>query len=135
MSSVKLPLDPDILYVSGFTDLGVWVFQGKDALLPLENVPEGPGVYAFAIGSRVVYVGVAIGGLQRRLRCYARPGNRKTALRIRNEILKVVEHPVRVMCAQPSDTKWEGLPINSAAGLELGLIQKYDLPWNRRYAG
>lgn len=134
MSSVKPHLDPFILSASGFREVGIWGLQDDGALMPLQKVPAGPGVYAFVIGNRVVYVGVAIGGLRRRLRCYARPGKRKTARRIRDEILKAVDRPVRAMCVQPSDTQWNGLPVNIAAGLELGLIQTYDLPWNRRHA-
>lgn len=37
--------------------------------------------------------------------------------------------------AVPGDLEWNGLPVNLSAGLELGLIQKYALPWNKRSAG
>ena len=32
----------------------------------------------------------------------------------------------------PTDSEWNGLPIHASAGLELGLIKKYTLPWNMR---
>jgi hypothetical protein len=35
----------------------------------------------------------------------------------------------------PADLEWRGLPIHGSAGLELGLIKKYALPWNMRSAG
>lgn len=135
MPLIKRSLDPDTLRLAGFEDLGDWALQ-NGGLLTIHSAPVGPGVYAFVIDLRVVYVGVAIGGLRRRLRCYARPGNRKTATRINGEICAALEQgqDVRVLAATPPAMMWNGLPINGAAGLELGLIQTYDLPWNRQHA-
>lgn len=129
MPVLKRPLDPDTLRLAGFEDLGDWTLQNGE-LLSMKDAPVGSGVYAFVIDARVVYVGVAIGGLRRRLRCYARPGNRKTATRINGEICAALEQgqDVRVLAAIPPAMMWNGLPINGAAGLELGLIQAYDLP-------
>ncbi|MBB2196432.1 MAG: hypothetical protein ABF479_13005, partial [Gluconacetobacter sp.] len=131
--SAKPSLAPATLLSAGFVDRGIWTFQVGGQLKHLEDMPDGPGVYAFAIEDRVVYAGVAVGGLRRRMRTYVRPGQRKTAGRINREIISTGAGQVRVMSAQPPNMVWEGLPVNGAAGLELGLIQTYDLPWNRRH--
>jgi hypothetical protein len=67
-----------------------------------------------------------------------KPGPRQmTNLRL-NEMLKhelkLVPH-IDVYTATPADFQWNGLPVHGSAGLEFGLIKKYDLPWNVRSAG
>jgi hypothetical protein len=42
---------------------------------------------------------------------------------------------IDIYTAGPSDLEWNGLPVHASAGLELGLIKKYALPWNMRNAG
>lgn len=39
---------------------------------------------------------------------------------------------VAILVASPPAPEWNGLPVAGDAGLELGLIQAFDLPWNRR---
>lgn len=41
---------------------------------------------------------------------------------------------IEIFIAMPPDLEWNGLPVNGRAGLELGLIEKYSLPWNIRGA-
>jgi hypothetical protein len=101
-------------------------------------VPKEIGVYAFAKGEHVLYVGVATMGLAKRLYFYAKPGiTQRTSQRL-NEIIKTelqtVSH-IDIYTARPPDFEWNGLPVHGSAGLELGLIKKYDLPWNVRSAG
>jgi hypothetical protein len=45
----------------------------------------------------------------------------------------VVPH-IEVYTAVPPNLEWNGLPVHGSAGLELGLIRKYSLPWNVRSA-
>ena len=42
---------------------------------------------------------------------------------------------IEIYTASPDDLEWNGLPVHASAGLELGLIKKYSLPWNKRSAG
>lgn len=41
---------------------------------------------------------------------------------------------IDILITQPEDMDWSGLPVHGAAGLELGLIKAYALPWNMRSA-
>ncbi|MFA1624611.1 hypothetical protein ACDY96_17835 [Rhizobium mongolense] len=42
---------------------------------------------------------------------------------------------IEIYVAIPPDLEWNGLTVHGSAGLELGLIKKYSLPWNMRSAG
>jgi len=42
---------------------------------------------------------------------------------------------IDIYIATPPDQEWMGMPIHGSAGLELGLIKKFSLPWNMRNAG
>ena len=100
-------------------------------------LPKHEGVYAFSIDDIVQYVGVATMGLAKRIYFYAKPGiSQRTSLRlngvIRNELAK--GKSVQVLYACPDHLEWNGLPVHGSAGLELGLIKQYDLPWNQRSA-
>lgn len=95
------------------------------------------GVYAFVNCGTALYVGVATMGLAKRLYFYGNPGaTQRTSLRlnaiIKNELRS--GHCIDLYTAAPADLEWNGLPIHSSAGLELGLIKKFDLPWNVRSA-
>lgn len=84
-----------------------------------------------------MYVGVATMGLAKRIYFYAKPGvSQRTSIRL-NEIIRSElgsGAQIEVLIAQPEDLEWNGLPVHSAAGLELGLIKAYALPWNMRSA-
>ena len=94
-------------------------------------------MYAFAKSGMVLYVGVATMGLAKRLYFYAKPGaTQRTSLRlnsiIKNELLTTPF--IDIYTAAPPDLEWNRLPVHGLAGLELGLIKKYSLPWNMRSA-
>lgn len=82
----------DQLLSGGFVHIGVWlpnegglmVFQG------INPVPNKPGVYAYAVGQEVLYVGSAQCGLHRRIRHYENSKNLRTASRIREEVLRTL---------------------------------------------
>ncbi|MBB4369124.1 hypothetical protein GGD63_001912 [Bradyrhizobium sp. cir1] len=69
--------------------------------------------------------------------CTQRPGLGQITNQRLNEMLKselrLVPH-IDVYTAVPPDFECNGLPVHGSAGLELGLIKKYDLPWNVRSA-
>jgi hypothetical protein len=95
-------------------------------------------VYAFAKNRIVLYVGVATMGIAKRLYFYGKPGaSQRTSQRL-NGILKgeLLAVPfIEIYTAVPPDLEWNGLPVHGSAGLELGLIKRYALPWNMRSAG
>lgn len=101
------------------------------------NLPKSQGVYAFAKTGTVLYVGVATMGLSKRLSLYAKPGpTQSTNIRL-NEIIGAelaAGTPIDIYIATPADFDWNGLPVHGGIGLELGLIQNFSLPWNRRSA-
>lgn len=58
-------------------------------------------------------------------------------IRIKGYLLEALASFPRIdiYTARPANLEWNGLPVNASAGLEIGLIHKYALPWNRRSAG
>ncbi|MDX8540103.1 GIY-YIG nuclease family protein [Mesorhizobium abyssinicae] len=134
----KPPLLASDLKTAGFEHVGCWILSAEQRLVIDRELPKAVGVYAFAKGDAVLYVGVATIGLAKRLYFYGRPGvSQRTSLRINAVIIdELARHPkIDVYAAFPPDLEWNGLPIHGSAGLELGLIKKYALPWNMRSAG
>jgi hypothetical protein len=134
----KPPLSADILIAGGFTFAGRWVLSSTNDLMLDQPLPKIVGVYAFARDGIVLYIGVATMGLAKRLYFYGRPGvTQRTSQRlngiIKKELLTVPA--IDIYIAVPPDLQWNGLPVHGSAGLELGLIKKYALPWNMRSAG
>jgi hypothetical protein len=101
-------------------------------------VPKEQGVYVFVQRGVAMYVGVATMGLSKRIYFYMRPGPRQlTSIRLKAKILEELQlgEPIEIYTATPQDLIWNGLPVHGSAGLELGLIKNYRLPWNVRSAG
>jgi DNA-binding MarR family transcriptional regulator len=140
-----LPVNPDRprlsaqqLLQAGFTDVGPWELETSGKLKPHNRAPTTRGVYSFVQDGFAQYVGVASTGLKKRLRFYARPGasqrtNQRLNLLIRAEISKGAQ--IAIYVVSPPDFNWNGLMINGSAGLEVGLIQSFQLPWNARGSG
>lgn len=120
----------------GFTKACAWTMQ--DAMLVLDPVlPKARGVYAFVRDGAALYIGLATKGVLHRFRSYRRPGRtQQTSLRL-NEALKAAiarGEQIEIYVAHPPDMEWNGMPVSGDAGLELGLIEAFDLPWNIRGA-
>ena len=138
VSPPKPPLAVDELVEAGFVLSARWVLSDAGQLTLDRPLPKFVGVYAFARDGVVAYVGVATIGLAKRLYFYCKPGiTQRTSRRlngiIRNELLSVPF--IDIYTAMPPDLEWNGLPVHGSAGLELGLIKKYALPWNMRSSG
>jgi hypothetical protein len=123
----------NVLIEAGFIKLGEWMAdeQGKIALsVP---APRDAGVYAFATDSVVRYVGLTRVGFDKRMQNY-RAGHvrQRTSHRINAIILEHIGAGtmVEIYLATPPATMWNGLPVNTAAGLETGLIELIQPPWN-----
>jgi sulfatase maturation enzyme AslB (radical SAM superfamily) len=86
----------------------------------------------------VVYVGLTLSGLKTRLDQYRRGHKgQKTSSRINGSISQTLHEgkKVKVLVATPEPTEWQELPVNTAAGLEAGLIEMIRPAWNIRGAG
>jgi hypothetical protein len=127
----------DALVAGGFTFAGRWVLSNTGHLVLDRPLTKAVGVYAFVKDGAALYVGVATIGLAKRLYFYGKPGpTQRTSQRlngiIKNELMAAPF--MDIYTAVPPDLEWNGLPVHGSAGLELGLIKKYALPWNIRSA-
>jgi len=129
--SVKIP--PAVLLEAGFSLVGGWTLT-PDGTIALEgHAPDEPGVYAFILGDVVVYVGVSLRSLQGRMRQYRRGDPRqRTSARINGRIKTALDagQTPKVLIATPQHSQWHGLPVSTAAGLEVALIQTIGPEWN-----
>lgn len=134
---IKPPLPLDTLIAGGFTLASRWLLSPDGDLVLEVPAPKAVGVYSFVRDGFAIYVGVATVGLHKRLYTYGKPGvSQRTNIRL-NSFLKEElsqSRSIDIYVATPSDMEWNGLPVHGAAGLELGLINKYLLPWNMRSA-
>jgi hypothetical protein len=131
----KPALTAQALLAGGFELTSRWVLTSDGRLALEQALPVQPGVYAFVMKGLAVYVGIASSGLANRLKFYIRPGvTQRTSQRVNARLieeLKVVG-AIDILTARPPDAAWNGWPINGAAGLEVGLIANFDVPWNLR---
>ncbi|HET9177051.1 MAG TPA: hypothetical protein VFQ24_01700 [Terriglobia bacterium] len=118
---------------AGFKLLGEWTRDGESAIRFAGQAPTSPGVYAFVVDDVVVYVGLTLNGLRTRFDQYRRGHKRqRTSARINSLIGRTLAEGkhVRALAATPNPLEWQGLPINTAAGLEAGLIEMIQPSWN-----
>lgn len=134
--AVKPLLPVALLLGSGFVRSGQWT--AGLAMPTIEgDIPRAAGVYAFANDQAVLYVGVGTGSLAKRLYSYGKPGpTQSTNLRVQALIAEALAagQTIQILTATPTDTEWNGLVVNVAVGLELGIIRSFTLPWNMRSA-
>jgi excinuclease UvrABC nuclease subunit len=118
----------EVLTRAGFRLLGEWTRDPESALRLDAKAPPVPGVYAFVVDDVVVYVGLTKSGLHRRFEQYRRGHKRqRTSARINDRIASTLAAAKRVT---PEPSEWNGLPVNTAAGLEAGLIERIGPIWN-----
>ena len=122
------------LVKAGFEHAARWVLMGEEIALD-RPLPKARGVYALAKDGAVLYVGLATMGLAKRLYFYGKPGaTQRTSQRVNASLkaeLRSAPH-IDIYTATPSNLEWNGLPVSGDAGLELGLIETFALPWNIR---
>lgn len=127
------PVNAAFLISAGFSLLGNWTQPSAGEILLNAKAPNDPGVYAFVLDGAVVYVGLTQTGLKTRLDHYRRGHERhKTSRRVKGLIVLALaqQKKVEVLIAVPPALDWNGLPINTAAGLEMGLIKTLKPIWN-----
>ena len=126
-------LQVSALLEGGFTRSAEWRLDPSGLLGCIGELPDAPGVYAFASGEHVQYVGLASASLAKRLYLYTRPGptqrtNSRLNALLRESLARGQTHTIYT--STPPDLEWMGWRINGAAGLEAGLISSHHLPWN-----
>jgi hypothetical protein len=122
----------EVLLHAGFHFLGEWKGQDEDFQIDA-RAPVDAGVYAFVVDDVVVYVGLTLRGLRSRLDGYRRGYERqKTNARVKTLIREALAagRRVKVLVATPAAGEWNGLPVNTSAGLEAGLIARIQPAWN-----
>lgn len=123
------------LIEAGFRWAGRWETPDGAGIVRCFDVDRKPGVYAYAVNGTVTYVGSAQRGLHNRFRSYEISKTKKTATRIRREILTslALGNAVDVyLLPAPPALQWNGLPVDLIAGIEDGLIRAINPPWNIR---
>jgi hypothetical protein len=128
------------LVEGGFVRAGAWHLDQESGAIRFvgdEQLPRQAGVYAYAVGGVVHYVGSAQRGLRNRLRHYEIAKTLRTAHRIRQEILALLAagQEVEVFTIVPPPVIVKGLPVDMVLGLEEGLIRSWRPVWNRRGIG
>jgi hypothetical protein len=131
----KPALSVSILKAAGFERLGTWITDAVSGIGLECNAPACKGVYAFVIADEAQYVGVTLRTLHERMGLYRRGDpSQSTNFNMRQRILDLIQSSgrVEIWIATPPDSEWNGLPVDVTAGLEVALIRKYHLPWNRK---
>lgn len=126
------------LLEAGFVRLGEWTSTTDDAFELDCIAPTDAGVYAFVVDGFIRYIGLTQRGLRTRMGHYVRGHVRqRTSARVKGLILDALRSGSRteVLIATPPSLEWNGLPINTAAGLEAGLIRMLRPEWNKRGTG
>jgi hypothetical protein len=127
-----------VLTDAGFQFLGEWTHDPESLLRLDAKAPVAPGVYAFVVDDIVVYVGLTLSGLKTHLDQYRRGHKgQRTSSRINGRISQTLREgkKVKVLVATPEPSEWRDLPVNTAAGLEAGLIEMIRPSWNIRGSG
>jgi hypothetical protein len=140
VASVAPPrrLPPTALLEAGFCVGGDWKLNADGAISFTGRLPDDPGVYAFVLDEVVVYVGVTLRSLPGRMRQYRRGDPRqRTSARINGRIRLALEsnQVLKDLFATPNHSDWNGLPVSTASGLEVGLIQAIRPEWNLQICG
>ncbi len=131
--SMTIPLS--VLVEAGFSPIGKWVLSSEGGVTFEGKAPDVPGTYAFALDDVIVYVGVTLRSLKGRMGQYRRGYPRqRTSFRINGLIRATLQagKPLKVLIAMPKNSEWNGLPVNTAAGLEVALIQAIRPEWNKQ---
>ena len=123
------------LLKNGFGYGSDWVVTTAGGIELDRPAPNAPGVYVIVEADQVVYIGTTRRRLADRMADYRRGHtSQRTSARVRGLLLESLAkgHSLRVLFASPGETEWNGLPVEISAGLEAGLIARFQPPWNQK---
>lgn len=129
----QAPTPISTLLNGGFRPAGEWRTVNGNEFGLSEAITSEPAVYAFGVDGYVKYVGLTHTGLRVRMGHYQRGHVRqRTSARVKQLIAKALKDGgrVQVLIATPPALEWNGFPVNTAAGLEAGLIRLLQPEWN-----
>lgn len=104
----------EVLLRAGFHFLGEWKVENEDFQIDAK-APADAGVYSFVVDDY--------------RRGYERQRTNARVKALIQDALAAGKR-VKVLVATPAASEWNGLPVNTAAGLEAGLIAKIQPAWN-----
>ncbi len=129
-------MDLRTLLDAGFEKVGEWRSNGGDLVLEASADLNRPGaVYAFVAEGHIVYIGVAQRPLSQRFRFYVKPAvSHTTSQRIKVLLLSALDSQqiIEIVAIWPDQSEWNGLPVDTAAGIESALISVARPVWNKR---
>lgn len=118
--------------LSGFREAGALRRHDRQTILTGE-FPRQCGVYAWVLGRQIVYIGYAW-NLRARTNSHRCNACRKLKHPRRHliELAKALKggERIRIFITTPKPRKCNGLPVNTALGLEDGLIGLLKPAWN-----
>jgi len=130
------PVDPlshlPRLIGAGFERLGAWTIEG-DSLTLESTTKRGRAVYLMVEDGVILYIGLSTRGVHARMRDYRRgPMGQRTSYRINGVIRDAIAsgRSIEVYFLIPDPIKYLGLPVDTATGLERGLIDQIQPAWN-----
>lgn len=129
----RAPTSWELLLRAGFQFVGEWTQDPESAIKLDATAPLQAGVYSFVVDDIVMYVGLTNNNLRTRFDQYRRGHEgQRTSARVNKLIAKALFEGkrVKVLIAIPEPVEWHGLPVNTAAGLEGGLIEMIQPAWN-----
>lgn len=119
----------------GFQRVGHWrLDEGKLAFEFQGRKMDYSSLYAFVCGDAVKYIGKTVKPITQRMHQYQNPGpTQRTNIRNHGLIRKTLKQGHNVEVFVLTDThklQYADIPINMAAGLEDGLIDRFQPEWN-----
>jgi hypothetical protein len=118
---------------AGFQFAGDWQLDGEKIKLNFLPDKGRASVYVYVLDGVIVYIGKTEYCLRQRLNGYRNPGpTQRTNIRVKKLILLALQagSRVQVLFLSPDPTEWKDLPVNTAVGLESGLIALLNPKWN-----
>jgi hypothetical protein len=123
----------DQLQQAGFEFVGEWTLDGEGIRLDFRPEKDRSSVYIFVLDGAVVYIGKTEACLRQRLNGYRNPGpTQRTNIRLKALLIAALQahSRIQVLAISPDPIVWNELPLNTAAGLESGLIEMIKPMWN-----
>tara|TARA_R110002072_G_scaffold187893_1_gene344662 strand:- start:350 stop:1012 length:663 start_codon:yes stop_codon:yes gene_type:complete len=134
-------MDISDLLRSGFIVIGEWCLIDGELQLSANASAElerSHAVYVFREGLEILYIGVTLRALSRRMKNYLKPGASQRTSRRLNALITERLHDgakIEVLAFWPGRTDVGGLPVDVAPGLETALISLIRPGWNMKGAG